>query len=223
MSNPSPSRLRLLPLSGLVALPLLCLAAKEFSMPKVQPAASYPNHDYHSREKVTVALDPYDAAPKTNIFVVPYHDLNLLPVLLIVTNDSDNTVNLTGMKLDMITARRDKLTPLGLQDVVRRIQKAVKRPDSPRVSPIPLPRRKPKPGVSQDTMDELDAAMFHAMAVEPHTTRAGFVFFDYEGISNPLAGGTLTINGLTTSDGKDLFFFEIAMEKYLTYQPGKTP
>ena len=64
MSNTSPSRLRLLLLSGLVALPLLCLAAKEFSMPKVQPAASYPNHDYHSKEKVTVALDPYDNADK---------------------------------------------------------------------------------------------------------------------------------------------------------------
>jgi hypothetical protein len=99
----------------------------------------------------------------------------------------------------------------------------VKRPDSPRVSPIPLPRRKPKPGVDQDTMDELDQSMFHAVAVEPHTTRGGFVYFDIDGVRNALAGGTLTINGLRTADGKDLFFFEIAMEKYLTYQPGKTP
>jgi len=198
-------------------------AAKNFQMPRAYHAKTYPARDEHTQEKVTIAADPYDTEDKQQIFTVDFREHDLLPVLLIVTNDSDNTVNLTGMKLDLITARRDKLTPLGMQDVVRRIQKAVKRPDSPRVSPIPLPRRKPKAGVSQDTMDELDAAMFHAMAVEPHTTRAGFVFFDYEGISNPLAGATLTINGLTTSDGKELFFFEIPMEKYLTYQPGKTP
>jgi hypothetical protein len=211
---------------AIVAL-LLCaalaFAAKNFQMPRVYHAKTYPARDEHVQEKVTIAADPYDTEDKQQIFSVDFREHELLPVLLIVTNDGDTAVNLTSMKLEMMTAGRQKLVPASQQDIVRRIQKAVKRPDSPRVSPIPLPRRKPKPGVSQDTMDELDAAMFHAMAVEPHTTRAGFVFLDYEGISNPLAGARLTVNGLTTGDGKELFFFEIPMEKYLTYQPGKTP
>lgn len=210
-----------------IAALLLCavaaLAAKTFQMPRVYHAKTYPARDEHTQEKVTIAVDPYDTEDKQQIFSVDFREHEVLPVLLIITNDGDSTVTLNDMKIEMMTARRVKLTPASLQDVVRRIQKSVKRPDSPRVSPIPLPRRKAKPGVSQDTMDELDQSMFHAMAVEPHTTRGGFVYFNVEGIGNPLAGATLTVSNLNTSDGKELFFFEIPMAKYLTYQPGKTP
>lgn len=212
-----------LTLAALLLCALAALAAKTFQMPRIYHAKTYPARDEHTQEKVTIAVDPYDTEDKQQIFSVDFREHEVLPVLLIVTNDGDSTVTLSDMKIEMMTARRVKLTPASLQDVVRRIQKSVKRPDSPRVSPIPLPRRKPKPGVSQDTMDELDQSMFHAMAVEPHTTRGGFVYFNVEGISNPLAGATLTVSGLTTGDGKELFFFEIPMAKYLTYQPGKTP
>src|SRR5436189_3346092 len=82
----------------ILLLPALYLAAKDFSMPKIQPAAAYPAHDYHSREKVTVALDPYDTNAKASIFVVPYHDENLLPVLLVITNDSEQPVELSNIK-----------------------------------------------------------------------------------------------------------------------------
>ena len=210
-----------------VAVLLLCaaaaFAAKTFQMPRLYHARTYPARDEHTQEKVTIAADPYDTEDKQEIFSVDFREHEILPVLLIITNDGDTPVTLTDMKIELMTARRVKLVPASLQDIVRRIQKPVKRPDSPRVSPIPLPRRKPKPGVSQDTMDELDQSMFHAMAIEPHTTRGGFVYFNVEGIGNALAGAQLTVNGLSTGDGKELFFFEIPMEKYLTYQPGKTP
>jgi hypothetical protein len=199
------------------------LAAKTFQMPRIYDARTYPARDEHTQEKVTVAADPYDTEDKQQIFSTDFREHEVLPVLLIVTNDGDTTINLTNMTIEMMTARRVKLVPLSQQDIVRRIQKAVQRPDSPRVSPIPLPRRKMKPGVNQDTMDELDQSRFHAMAVEPHTTRGGFVYFDVGGIGSPLAGAHLTVSALTNADGKELFFFEIAMEKYLTYQPGKTP
>jgi len=77
---------------ALLGLPVLCLQAKEFSMPKVQPAFSYPAHDHHGDENVTVALDPYDTPAKANIFVVNYRDHDLLPVFLVITNDGDNPV-----------------------------------------------------------------------------------------------------------------------------------
>ena len=209
--------------AALVLCAVVALAGKTFQMPRIYSAKTYPARDDHPQEQVTIAADPYDTEDKQQIFSVDFREHDVLPVLLIITNDSDKTVTLTDMQIEMMTARRVKLTPSSMQDVVRRIQKPVKRPDSPRVSPIPLPRRKPKPGVDQDTMDELDTSMFHAKAIEPHTTRGGFVYFNVEGISNALAGARLTINNLNTSDGKELFFFEIPMEKYLTYQPGKTP
>ena len=49
-------------------LPSWCLAAKEFTMPSVQPAKTYPAHDQHPSEAVTIAVDPYDLADKANIF-----------------------------------------------------------------------------------------------------------------------------------------------------------
>src|SRR5215475_2678426 len=92
---------KLRPASGLavlgiaVGVSVLCLAAKEFSMPKVQPAFSYPAHDHHGDENVTVALDPYDTPAKANIFVVNYRDHALLPVFLVITNDGDSPVEVS--------------------------------------------------------------------------------------------------------------------------------
>src|SRR5439155_6288502 len=67
-----------------VAAPVVCLAAKEFSMPKAQPAFSFPAHDHHSSENVTVAVDPYDTPAKEGIFLVKYREHELLPILLII-------------------------------------------------------------------------------------------------------------------------------------------
>jgi len=210
MSNPSPSRLRLLPLSGLVALPLLCLAAKEFSMPKVQPAASYPAHDYHSKEKVTVALDPYDTADKANIFVVHYHDLDLLPVLLIVTSDSDQPVELSRMKAELVTGDGDKLNPLTEDDVYRRVSHPT---SSGARLPLPFPTKRVKGGVNNKQFTEIDTAQFKAKAVEPLSSQAGFLFFDVSDIKNPLHGAHFYLTGVRDSSGNDLMYFEVPLEK----------
>jgi hypothetical protein len=62
----------LLLIAVVIWVPLICLAAKEFSMPKVQPAFSYPAHDHHGNENVTVAVDPYETAAKAGIFTAHY-------------------------------------------------------------------------------------------------------------------------------------------------------
>src|SRR6266567_9609986 len=98
-------RFRFWPALALVlAVPLLCLAAKQFSMPKTQPAFSYPAHDHHAKENVTVGLDPYDDLAKARVFTVNYHDHDLLPILLVVTNDRDEPIELSGMSAELVTA-----------------------------------------------------------------------------------------------------------------------
>src|SRR5579872_1495217 len=104
-----------------VAAPVVCLAAKEFSMPKAQPAFSFPAHDHHSNENVTVAVDPYDKPAKEGIFLVKYREHELLPILLIVTNDSDQPLQLADMKAELVTSDHSKLTPDNEDDIVRRI------------------------------------------------------------------------------------------------------
>lgn len=195
-----------------VVAPVLCLAAKEFSMPKVQPAFSYPAHDHHATEKVTVALDPYETAPKSNIFVVNYREHELLPILLIVTNDSDEPIQLSDMKAELVTADRVKLTPDSEEDILRRIS-------HPNASgtryPVPFPTSKAKGGINAKERDEVQNAQFHARAVEPRSSQAGFLFFDVSDVPNALAGARFYLTGVRNSSGNDLMYFEVPLDKYL--------
>src|SRR5437667_10517240 len=74
-----------------------CAAAKDFVMPKAQPAKTYPAHDSHPTEAVTVALDPYDMADKADIFSVHYSEEALLPIFIVITNDCEQPIALAGM------------------------------------------------------------------------------------------------------------------------------
>jgi hypothetical protein len=51
--------------------------------------------------------------------------------------------------------------------------------------------------------------------VEPHTTRAGFLFYDVSDLPHPLRGGKLYLKELRNADGDELFYFEIPFDKYL--------
>ena len=51
--------------------------------------------------------------------------------------------------------------------------------------------------------------------VEPHTTRAGFLFYDVSGLDHPLEGAKLHLHKLRDADGNELFYFEIPFDKYL--------
>jgi hypothetical protein len=86
--------------------------------------------------------------------------------------------------------------------------------------PIPLPKKKPR-SISKEAEMEVEAAQFLAKAVEPHSIKSGFLFFDVEGIENPLAGARLVVTGLADGKGNELFYFEIPLAKYLGYEPLK--
>jgi len=181
-------------------------------MPVPKSAKSYPAHDEHPSEAVTLALDPYDMADKASIFSGHYSDSGFVPIFVIVTNDGDQPISLAGMKAQFITVDRTKIPPATEDDIYRRFT----RPPSGNVSSSPLPwPRKPKGGVSKDLMEEVQNAQFAARAVEPHSTQAGFMFFDISGISTPLAGAHFYLTGVRDAKGTELMYFEVALEKYL--------
>lgn len=212
--------------SALVVLTvvLCCLAvfaAKDFVMPDAHSARSYPAHDEHPMEKVSVAVDPYDVEYKANIFTINYRNYGFMPVFFVITNDSDQPLSLTAMKAQVNTVSRDKLYPLTPEDIVRRISHP-SRSDAPTL-PIPLPGKKIKGGMSQKAMDEIDRAQFGAKAVEPHSTARGFLFFDVAQISNPLAGASFFLTGVRDAKENELMYFEIPLEKYLSAPEPKKP
>ncbi len=191
-------------------------------MPAGHPARTYPAHDEHPQEKVTVAIDPYDVEYKANIFTVNYRKFGFLPVLLVVTNDGDQPLALAGMQAQLNTVDRNKLSPSTAEDLARRMSHP-SRSDTPNPLPIPLPGKKVKGGLSERTMDEIDRAQFGAKAVEPHSTARGFLFFDVSDISNPLAGANFYLTGVRDAKGTELMYFEVALEKYLSAPPPKEP
>lgn len=203
-----------------VTLCIGALAAKTYSAPKAYDARTYPAHDDHPNEKVTIAADPYDMPDKASaVFNLDYRERGMLPVYLIVTNNGDQPISLVDMKVQLVTANKSKISPANRDDLMRRFSRIKRRGDEPSRLPIPLPRKSADAGVPKDGRDEIDNAPFMAKAVEPHATQAGFVFFDVEGISQPLAGAHLYILNLHDAGGQDLMYFDIPMEKYLTYRP----
>ena len=205
----------------LLTLVTLALAKdKTFSLPRAFHAKTYPANDVHTDEKLAIAADPYDTADKAGaVFSVKYREEELLPIHLIISNDGDRTISLAEMKVVFITNKGTKIDPERTEDIFRRISHQRQRP-GPSANPLPLPRKRPR-AVSQEAQSEVEGAQFMAQAVEPHSTQAGFLFFDVNGVDNPLAGGRLVITGIMNSEGHEVFFFEIPFEKYLTYQPLK--
>jgi hypothetical protein len=209
-----------------ISLVLLCSVillakAKDFVMPQVFPAKTYPAHDDHPVEKVCIAADPYDLADKASIFQVKYAEGGYLPVFMVFTNDGDQPISMYNLKVELITHGRDKIPAATQDDLYRRFSKIKRRGDEPTRNPlpIPLPGRGPKVGVNKGGRDEIDSAMFHAKAVAPHENEAGFMFFDVSGISQPLAGAHIYVSGVDNASGQELMYFDIPMEKYLSYTP----
>lgn len=212
-----------------LAFILLCItfavAGKEYTAPKVFPAKTYPALDDHPMEKAAIAADPYDLPEKYAIFSIKYNEHGFMPINLIVTNDSGQPLVLTDMKVELVTRDRTKISPAQNDDIYRRITRMNRsggQSPAPRI-PIPLPKSKDKQGIPKEAYGELESAKFLARAVEPNGTQAGFLFFDVGNMRNPLAGAHLYITGLKDNNGNELMYFEIPLEKYLSYTPPANP
>jgi hypothetical protein len=189
----------------------LAFAARDYRAPEVKAAQTYPAHEEHAREQVAIAVEPYDTPEKQKIFPVDFRAHGLLPVLLVISNDGGQPIALTDMRIQMITGEGDKLSPDSSDDIYRRLSNPRATDRSP--LPFPIPRRKVKGTVSAKTMDQIESAQFAAKAVEPRTTRSGFLFFDVQGLPS-LAGSRILFTNLHNGQGGDLMFFEIPLDKY---------
>jgi len=179
--------------------------------PIAQPAKTYPTHDEHTDEKVAIAADPYDTADKAKIFSINFHEHGFLPIFFIVTNDGDQPISVANMQVTLTTANRDKLTPDSPEDIYRRLTNPRANTGPP--LPIPIPHKNVKGTITQKERDEIESSQFAAKAVEPHTTQSGFLFFDVEDITAPLAGARIYVSGVNDAKGIELMYFEIAMGK----------
>jgi hypothetical protein len=183
-------------------------ASKEFVPPRPASASIFPSKDAHPNEHVTAAVDVYNGPPKDDIFMSRYNEEGILPVLLVVTNDGDRSVTVKNMHAQLVTSNRSKLEALEVDDVFRRVAH-IKGSSNPRtVGPITLPAGN-KNKKAQQQYEEIINARFAAASVEPHTTKSGFLFFDVQGVSQPVTGAHVYLTGINDDGGNELMYFEI--------------
>ncbi|MGH9598935.1 MAG: hypothetical protein ACRD27_03675 [Terracidiphilus sp.] len=208
--------MRILPAIPLVALGLaLPAAAHEHTLPPVHPAQSYAAVEIHPQEKVAIAAEPYDTKEREAIFRVDYLSHGVMPVLLTITNMGDRPISLNDARILFETAAGQTIQAAGPEDVERTMTRKEREGRKiPLPGPIPAIHLKPK-GSYKEIVDDFNEFEYQALVVEPHTTHAGFLFYDVDGLENPLSGAHLYIREIQNADGKDLFSFEVPFDKYL--------
>jgi hypothetical protein len=197
-----------------LALALPALAA-DHTPPPVQPAASFAAVEAHDDEKVVIAVEPYDTKEKESIFRVDYLAHGVMPIRLIVTNNGNRPISLRDARILFLTAAGEKIQAAEPEDV-ERLMNRKEREGGHIPLPGPLPSIKLKPKASnQEIEQDFNTFEYAALVVEPHTTRAGFLFYDVSQLAHPLQGAKLHLHKLRNADGEELFYFEIPFDKYL--------
>lgn len=208
------SVLRHLGLFCLFSIALISVARAESDPPPVKDATAYPAVDFHTKEQVAIAAEPFDTTEKCRIFQVDYLKYRFLPIRIIVTNTGDHPISLRDARIFFVSAGGDRIPAADPEDVERRVRPKDSRGHDIPVGPIKVHT---KGSASDDKIEgDFDHFEYAALAVEPHTTRAGFLFYDMQGLGDtPLHGGKLVLRELRDATGSELFYFEIPFDKYL--------
>jgi hypothetical protein len=181
--------------------------------PPARDASTYPAFDAHAADHLTIAADPYDTPEKEKTFRVDYLKYNILPIRIIITNSGDQPISLEQVRIHFVPAIGDRVQAAEPSDVERRVSTRDRVGSRIPIGPLSIHH-----GGGADNKIEQDFHEFEyaALAVEPHTTRAGFLFYDMEGLGqNPLKGAKLLVRRVQDANGKELFYFEIPFDKYL--------
>jgi hypothetical protein len=202
-----------------LGLTTLTMAAKRFVMPHPTDATTFPAHDEHPLENVSIAIDPYDSAQKSSIFNARYLEHGLLPMLFVVSNSGNQRIVLDGINVQLVLRDRSKISPANEDDMYRRLSRTPQNDAGTSRLPLPTGPRRPKAGVSREVKDEMDTARFQVQAVKPGETQSGFIFFDISDTQKSMAGAHLYVTGVRDGGGNELMFFDIPLDKYLAAKP----
>ncbi len=199
--------------------------AADKKAPPAKPATQYTAFDTHANEHVTVAADPCTDAKDCSFFRLPYLQHGFLPIRVIVTNDSDTALSLDDARIQFLSANNDKIPAATGDDLERRLfsLKGAAGRKIPLPLPIPPITVHDKPVDKQITKDDQDFG-FPGTTVNPHTTLAGYLFYDVRGLDDPpLKGAQLYVKMIHTLDGKkQLFAFTIPFDKWLAAHGSRT-
>lgn len=205
----------------LLLAPLATASDKPRPAPPVNPAAQYTVHDEHASEHVTIAAEPCIDAKQCAFFRLPYLSHGFIPIRVIVTNDRDDALNLDDVRIQFIPSEGDKEGAASEEDLNRRLF-AMKNVRGTRIPIIGITVH-PEPVDKKVLNDGADFG-FASTIVPPHSTRAGYVFYDTLNLDDPpLKHAELYVKMIHFTDAKsmqhELFAFSLPFDKWLAAQP----
>jgi hypothetical protein len=191
--------------------------AGEKTAPAAKPAAEYAAHETHPDEHVTLAAEPCEDAKDCAFFRIKYQDHGLLPIRLIITNDSDHALSLDEARMQFISAANDKLPAATSDDINRRLF-TIKNARGTKIPVIPITVHHP---VDKKILDDDKDFGFKTTTVAPHSTLAGYLIYDVKQLDDPvLQHAELYVKMIRTKDGgQELFAFSIPFDKWLEANP----
>jgi hypothetical protein len=200
--------------------------AADKKAPPAKSANQYTVFDAHPKEQVTVAADPCDDPKDCDFFRLPYIEHGFIPIRVVFTNDSDAALSLDDARIQFISVNNDVIPAATLDDIQRRLFSTKSAVGKKIPLPMPLPpiTLHGKPMDKRVTQDDADFG-FNSTIVNPHSTLAGYLFYDVRELDDPaLKGASLYVKMVHTLDGKkQLFSFTIPFDKWLAAQPAAKP
>jgi hypothetical protein len=192
-------------------LPLTAHAEKPRHPAPPQPASTYASNDTHQR--VTIAAEPGDTKETRPDTRLDYFAHNLLPIRVIVTNDTDKPVTLDDARIHFITADNAVIPAATLDDLQRRMF-TIKGATGKKIPlPLPLPPITVHQNVDQKITDDDNDFGFQSTTVPPHATVAGYLYYDMQDVDQPfLKNATLELRKVRFQDNADYIdSFEIPL------------
>ena len=187
-------------------------AAQETGRFEPKPAASYPARQ--TIDNLTIAVEPYESGEKVKqaFGKVNMAKLGVMPILVVMANDSDRVLQLEGMRVEFITADQQRIEPIPAADVERFGQV---HPGDVSRTPSPIPGG--RGGTRARKLSwEIGARGFVARMVPARGTVHGFFYFRIGRTPDRIPGSKVYITGIRDArSGHDLFYFEISLDEYV--------
>jgi hypothetical protein len=181
------------------------IAADKETPFKAAPAASYASHQ--SNAQITIGVEPYVTLDKVQLAFgkLQPNQFGILPVLVVIQNDSDKAIRLDRLKVDYVGPNHERVEATPAKDV-----RYLKPPQRPGAIDGPMGKVKVLKS-KKNPLDEweIEGRAMSAQILPPGQSASGFFYFQAE----LQHGATLYLNGLyEAATGKEIFYFELPLQ-----------
>ena len=170
-------------------------------------------HDTHDQERVTIAAEPCDTKETRPNTRLNYFDHDMMPIRIIVTNDSEFALTLDDARIHFIAADGSIVPAATDDDLQRRMVTSKSSQGSKIPLPLPLPPITIHHNIDKKIVDDESDFGFQTTTIKPHTTVAGYLFYDMQGLDPPvLSKATLELRKVRfAASNQALDSFEIPL------------